>query len=127
VQTVTTRRALPAVALIQPISSGSDRASPTPPRRQQDHIDGFAGVSNGAATNASPVAVLTGFPSIERRDVVSAVGQQRCAGEDIVWAHHIECLHAGKTDDHHLRAMTQCWPDNPMSSTPSTPPIRTWT
>ena len=66
VQTVTTRRALPAVALIQPISSGSDRASPTPPPPGSRTISmDSLGSGNGAATNASPVAVLTGFPSIE--------------------------------------------------------------
>src|SRR5436305_6797995 len=63
VQTVTTRRALPATALIQATRSASDRASSTPPPPGSTTVSmGPAGSGSGAVTNARPVAVVTGRP-----------------------------------------------------------------
>ena len=95
---------MPATALIQPIELGiGSGVIDAAAAGQHDRIDGFAGVGQRrrherqAGCGADRLAVDRGDD-----DVVSAVGQQRCAGEHVVRPHHIECLHAGKADDHHL-------------------------
>ncbi len=69
VQAVATRRALAATALIQATSSGLERAASTPLPPGSTTVsmvfEGSLGSGSGTPTNARPVAVEIGCPSIE--------------------------------------------------------------
>ena len=129
VQTVTTRRAVRETLLIQPTSSASARASWTPPPPGSTTVStGSRG--SGSGTRCEGQAGRGGHRLAADRGhhhVVAAVGQQRCAGEHLVRPHHIERLHAGEADDHHLASHEpSVGQTTGVSSTPCTPQIRTW-
>ena len=68
VQTLTTRRALAATALIQSMTSAFRRAASIPaPPGSTTVSTGRRGSGNGWATNVNPVPVLAGSPSADAR------------------------------------------------------------